>query len=397
VEKGHTQARAAPNAKPRTAPESVSPESGKPTVLVVDDDATNRALVEEALGDEGYRVVSATSGKEALELFESQRPDCVLLDVRMPDMDGFAVCERMRKLPLGEDVRILFLTAMRDLDSFEHALAAGGDDFLTKPVRPAELAVRVQTAVELRRLGAELGKQYALLKRQRDDLMRLHLQKERLMAFVVHDLKNPVHAMDLAAQLLSGEEVLTPVAREWVSSIRSHARQLDRMIMNLLDLAKADEGRLSAKKVPIHLGSVVAAVAAELDSIARVRHTEVQVLSLVEQLFADEDLIHRMLANLLENAIRHSPPETTVTVEARDVEDAVEIRVADCGPGVPRELRTRIFDAFIQVETEDLSLTRGGRGLGLAFCKEAVLAHGGEIWVDDAESGSVFCVRLPHG
>jgi signal transduction histidine kinase len=128
-----------------------------------------------------------------------------------------------------------------------------------------------------------------------------------------------------------------------------------------------------------------------------VRHTEVQVLSLVEQLFADEDLIHRMLANLLENAIRHSPPETTVTVEARDVEDAVEIRVADCGPGVPRELRTRIFDAFIQVETEDLSLTRGGRGLGLAFCKEAVLAHGGEIWVDDAESGSVFCVRLPHG
>ena len=218
------------------------------------------------------------------------------------------------------------------------------------------------------------------------------------MAFVVHDLKNPVYAMDLVAQLLAGEESLTHTARDWVRSIRSHARQLDRMIMNLLDLAKADEGRLTARKTPLDLGTMLAAVAFELEPISRNRNTTVDIVSTVDHLSADEDLLHRMLANLIENALRHAPQDSTVSVRAAAEGSSIEIRVADDGPGVPRGLRTRIFDPFIQVETGDLTLTRVGRGLGLAFCKEAALAHGGSIWVDEPayEIGSVFCVRLPH-
>jgi len=391
--------------EPRAAPQSetadgrtVANQAFRGAILVVDDDESSRSLLAAALRGDGHRVVTAESGPEAIARFEAVQPDCVLLDVRMPDMDGFAVCKRLRALPGGEAVRILFLTAMRDVDSFDNALAAGGDDFIGKPVRLAELSMRVETALELRRLGAEIGKQYALLKRQRDDVMRLNLQKERLMAFVVHDLKNPVHAIDLAAQLLAGEESLTHPARDWVRSIRSHARQLDRMIMNLLDLAKADEGRLTARKAPLDLGAVLAAVAFELEPISRNRNAVVDAVSAIDHLSADEDLLHRMLANLIENALRHAPQDSTVSVRATIEGSAIEIRVSDDGPGIPRELRARIFDPFIQVETGDLSLTRVGRGLGLAFCKEAVLAHGGSIWVDDATSdvGSVFCVRLPH-
>ena len=154
------------------------------------------------LEDEGYRVVLANGGAEAIAAFETERPDCVLLDVRMPEVDGFAVCERIRALPPAAETPILFLTALRDVDTFDRALRAGGDDFLTKPVRPTELVVRVQTALKLRRMSVELREHYDLLKQQRDDLMRLQLQKERLMAFVVHDLKNPVNSMDLHAQLL---------------------------------------------------------------------------------------------------------------------------------------------------------------------------------------------------
>src|SRR4029079_16757557 len=144
---------------------------------------------------EGYVVVEAVNGEDAIRSFEVDRPDCVLLDVRMPGMDGFVVCSRMRAMDGGHDVPIVFLTALRDVDTFDRALRAGGDDFLTKPIRPTELIVRVQNALKLRRLSGELREHYELLKHQRDDVQRLQLHKERLSAFIVHDLKNPVNTM----------------------------------------------------------------------------------------------------------------------------------------------------------------------------------------------------------
>jgi two-component system sensor histidine kinase/response regulator len=152
-------------------------------ILVVDDNEANRLLAQQTLEDEGYRVILATGGAEAVSAFTGETPDCILLDVRMPEVDGFEACRQVRALPGGEQIPIVFLTALRDVDTFDSALRAGGDDFLTKPVRLTELIVRVQTALKLRRMRVELGEQYDLLKRQRDDLMRLQLQKERLMSF----------------------------------------------------------------------------------------------------------------------------------------------------------------------------------------------------------------------
>src|SRR4029077_10189721 len=131
-----------------------------------------------------------------------------------------------------------------DVDTFDRALRVGGDDFLTKPVRPTELVVRVQAALKLTRLRSELHDHYELLKRQRDDLMRVQLQKERLTAFVVHDLKNPVNTMDLHAQMLCRDKELSANARESAASIRAEARHLMRLITNLLDISKSEEGRL---------------------------------------------------------------------------------------------------------------------------------------------------------
>src|SRR5215467_3709443 len=116
------------------------------TVLVVDDNEANRELARSTLEDEGYRVLVAKGGAAGVETFEREKPDCVLLDVRMPDVDGFMACERIRALPHGASTPIIFITALRDVDTFEQALRSGGDDFLTKPVRPTELVVRVQTA-----------------------------------------------------------------------------------------------------------------------------------------------------------------------------------------------------------------------------------------------------------
>ncbi len=227
---------------------------------MVDDNEANRSLARHTLEDEGYRVLSASGGEEAIAMVQREAPDCILLDVQMPGLNGFAVCERLRALPQGADTPVVFLTALRDVETFDQALRAGGDDFLTKPVRPTELVIRVQSALKLRRLSAEVREHYDLLKRQRDGMVRLQLQKERLMAFVVHDLKNPVNAMDLHAQLLTRDRTLGESARESAAQIRSTARQLNRMILNLLDISKADEGKLTAKRDDIDLRALVDAI-----------------------------------------------------------------------------------------------------------------------------------------
>jgi two-component system, sensor histidine kinase and response regulator len=374
-----------------------TPEAESAPILVVDDNEANRTLAQSTLEDEGYRVVLAAGGAEAVVAFERESPACVLLDVRMPEVDGFAACERIRALPKGAETPVIFLTALRDLDTFDRALRAGGDDFLTKPVRPTELLVRVQTALKLRRLGAELAEHYELLKRQRDDLTRLQLQKERLMAFLVHDLKNPVSSMDLHAQLLLRDRSASDDVRAAAAQIRTEARHLTRMILTLLDLSKADEGKLVPCYAAVDLPGLVAEVFAELEAHARGRKVVLRSSLEKERVSADPDLLRRVLTNLVENAIRHAPPETAVTVTTVAGPVWTELRVADAGTGVPREMREKIFDPFVQVEqTSSGSATRAGRGLGLTFCRAVADAHGGAIWVEDAAPGSIFCMKLPE-
>jgi two-component system sensor histidine kinase/response regulator len=366
-----------------------------PTILVVDDNEANRSLAQNTLEDEGYRVLLASGGEEALALFERDPADCVLLDVRMPGLDGFQVCERLRKTARGSETPVVFLTALRDVDTFDHALRSGGDDFLTKPVRPTELVIRVQSALKLRQLRSELREHYELLKHQRDDLLRLQLQKERLMAFVVHDLKNPVNAMDLHAQLLIRDKTLPAEARESAAQIRVAALRLGRMIMNLLDLSKGDEGKLTPNRRTVDLATLLGKVASELQATADERGVRLEVDPAARQVDADEDLLQRALINLGENAIRHTPKATVVRIASRREGSSAQIRVADQGKGIPAAMREAIFDPFVQLDGEGLPPSRGGRGLGLAFCRLAVLAHGGSIRVEDGEPGAVFVMTIP--
>ena len=374
---------------------TVRPQAREPLVLVADDNEGNRALVRSTLEPEGCRVILAKDGEEAVAAFERESPDCVVLDIRMPKLDGFGVCRRIRAHPRGPDTPILFFTALRDVDTFDQALEAGGDDFLTKPVRPAELLVRVQTALKLREMGVELRQYLDLVRRQRDDLIRTQLQRERLMAFVVHDLKNPVNAMDLHAQLLLRDKDLPEAVRESASLIRTEARHLTRMILNLLDLSKADEGKLTTRRESLDLRAIVDAIFVELEVVASRGSITLQATLDVDRVWADEDILRRTLVNLVENALRYTKPESVVEVRARRTDEGVEIRVADAGSGIPENMRDKVFEPFTQLG-DTASYNRSERGLGLTFCKTAVEAHGGRIWIEDGAPGAVFCMVFPH-
>jgi signal transduction histidine kinase len=366
-----------------------------PKILVVDDNAQNRALAQATLEDEGYEVVLATTGEQGIQAFESERPDCVLLDVRMPGTDGFAVCSSIRGLPRGADTPVIFLTALRDVDTFDRALRAGGDDYLTKPFRPTELVVRVQSALKLSRMSEELREHYDLVRRQRDDLMRLQLQKERLTAFVIHDLKNPVNSLDLHAQVLLRNRELPDRAKTSVHRIRDEARSLLRLVLNLLDISKSEEGQLVVRRSEIDLEALVAELVESHDVKAQAAGVVLGSSIEARSVRADADLLRRVIENLLDNAVRHAPEDGRVHVATTKLEDATEIRISDSGAGIAPEMREKIFERFVQVESGERLVTRTGRGLGLTFCKLAVEAHGGAIWVEEGSPGAVFCVRLP--
>lgn len=306
------------------------------------------------------------------------------------------MCRRVRSVPHGADVPVVFLTALRDIDTFEHALRAGGDDFVTKPVRPAELALRVQAALRVRRMGVELRDNYDLVRRQRDDLMRLTLQKERLTAFVVHDLKNPVHSMDLHAQVLLSNKALPADAKESVQHIRGEARALLRLVLNLLDISKSEEGCLSPVLAPVDLEALFAEIANAFIAHAQAAEVQLRHQMEVRSIQADVDLLRRVLENLLDNALRHTPAKSEIVLSARRSGGGVELCIADQGTGVPLELRDRIFERFVQVESgERPAMTRTGRGLGLTFCKLAIEAHCGTIKLEDGNPGAVFRLWLP--
>jgi two-component system, sensor histidine kinase and response regulator len=366
-------------------------------VLVVDDNEQNRALAKATLEMEEYDVVLAASGADALMAFEARQPDCVLLDVRMPVMDGLETCRRLRALPGGQAVPVLFLTAARDVDTFDAALAAGGDDFLTKPVQPTEMVLRVQAAVKLRDLDVSNKQFFALAKRQRDDLLRLQLQKERLTSFVVHDLKNPVNGIDLLAQLLQRDKRLPAETRETASAIRVEVAALMRLILNILDINKSEEGALSTSSAPLDLALLGQSVIDSIQPRARAREVALaSEIGAMDAVPADADLLRRVLENLVDNAIRYAPKGSQVTLTAQLDQGAVLLRVADQGQGVPLELRDSIFERFVQLGSGDRLAPRTGRGLGLTFCRLAVEAHGGRIYVEDGTPGAVFCIRLPR-
>ncbi len=369
------------------------PDSCLGHVLVVDDNEQNRLLAEGSLVDEGYDVVLAANGVDALACFAGQSFDCVLLDVRMPGMTGFDVCRELRKLPRGAETSILFLTALRDIDTFEAAHLAGGDDFLTKPLSPAELVVRVRTALQLRRADAVNRELVQTIRDQRDAMMRLQLQKEQLTAFLVHDLKNPVSALDLHAQLLLRNKTLSDSGKDSVRAIRHEAQRLTQLIGNMLDLSKGEAGELSLHKAAVDVVGLVQGVAQEFEVRAVDKQLSWKQEVASEQVSADPVLLRRVLENLVDNAIRHAPHGTPVTVRARRDGAFLELEVVDQGAGVPDAMKRAIFERFIQGgENQE---RRNGYGLGLAFCKLVVEAHDGSICVKDGSPGARFCIRLP--
>lgn len=362
-----------------------------PLLLVVDDDPINVELLGDLLRALGYRVATAGDGPAALRAVREQAPDLVLLDVMMPEMNGFEVCRALRADPSTSAIPVVFVTALSDTEDKVRAIEAGGDDFLTKPFSRPVLVARIRSLLRLKAANDALEASYRRLQeaeRMRDELTRM----------IAHDLRSPLAAVQGTLEMaLEGD--LGPLGGEALrlfGDARDRGDDALRMIADLLDVGRMEESRLQLEREEVPAAPLLRQVAEEWAVRAERQGSRVRADATPDglRLRVDAGLLRRVLANLVGNALRHGGGGVSVRLAASAAADppGVEFVVADDGGGIPEGMHERIFARYATLASDG-----GSSGLGLTFCKLAVETHGGRIWVDSREgAGSAFHFVIPN-
>lgn len=377
-------------------------------ILVVDDEEKNRRLLADLLSAEGYTVQTAVNGVEGLRVANEFRPETILMDVMMPEMDGVEACRRLKADPETTSIPILLATALHERADRLKGIQAGADDFMTKPIDVEEIRLRVRNAVHAKRLYDQVRDAYV-------QLQALQELRDNLTQFIVHDLRSPLAAIigNLELLKLGYLEPLKTKQLEGVSSAFGISHQLLEMINSLLDVARLESGRMPLRLESADLPHLVREALAILGPLLGCARVSVDVPPVLPPVVCDGVLIQRVLVNLLGNASNFVSTDGAIIVSARLTADGARagdpatpippdsqtpillVSVADTGPGIPAQYQEKIFDKFGQVDS------RSGRrkystGLGLTFCKLAVEAHGGRIGVQSVVGqGSTFWFTLP--
>lgn len=380
----------------------VAPANEAPLILVADDVPGNVELLVDQLTMLGFRTVTAFDAPAALEVCLESRPQVCILDVSMPSGDlgvdastaGFEVCRRIKRDPRTSRIPVIFLTALNDTMDRVQAIEAGGEDFLTKPHNSDLLGARVRSLVRLKSTTDALEESYRKLR-------ELENLREDLMRMVVHDLKTPLTSILATLELLGDGDMgpLEPRQLQAVHDTEEKAQELLALIEEILEIRRMESAEIALDLQPLRpeelLGDIVR------DWARRLEHDGARVTLEVARdapaFRGDAKLLKRVIGNLLENALTHAARGVHVTIAARRDHAGLRVVVSDNGPGIPKAERENVFQSFTSVRRSGAARARG-TGLGLAFCRLAVAAHGGRIWVEDTpgtESGSAFHIVLP--
>lgn len=387
-------------------------------ILVVDDEPINQKVLANHLGLQGYEVVPALNGIDALNALEKQRFDLVVLDVMMPEMSGYEVCERLRESFNMFELPVLMLTAKNQIGDFVRGLEAGANDYLTKPFDKRELLARVRTMISLREAvaaaltrAAELEQEKTRvaklrgdaegLAREADEARRISREKEDLLATMSHEIRTPLNAIIGYSEILH-EDMEMEEQKEFVPDvlkIQSSAKHLLALINNILDLSKIERGKMELFYEdcrPTELSDALLYTIQPM--IARNNNElEIDVHENMETFRTDTMKLHQILLNLLSNAAKFTRRGKIKLEMSRLEEEPGKMRftVSDTGIGMTKDQVGNLFQAYGQADCST-SKHYGGTGLGLVITKKLVEMMGGAIHVESELGwGTRFTVVLP--
>ncbi len=397
--------------QPSSAPNTAT--SAKPTLLVVDDEPIIRQVLWNYLS-QSYRVLSANSGPEALEILNKQSVDLVLLDVMMPKMSGYEVCSELRKQHALARLPVIFLTAKSQVSDRVVGLAAGANDFLTKPVARDELKARVATHLELRFVNRELSElvtertvqieeRERLLRERERLILQLEARNDELARFnytISHDLRNPLTTIRNYIGLLERDARAGDQERVKHDLVRidTAANQLTQSLDELYEFSRVGQQHNPHQAVPFI--DLINEAREKLDAELTERGIELLVASDLPIVLGDRPRLLEVVRHLLDNSIRYMGDQAKPRIDIGARTDAGQagspvcvLFVRDNGQGISPRYRRRVFELFERLDPKGSN----GTGIGLALVKRIVELHHGRIWVESqgVGHGSTFCFTLP--
>lgn len=354
------------------------------TILIVDDTPANLGVLVETLSEAGYQLMVAEDGEEALAQTEQTTPDLILLDVMMPGIDGFETCRRLKARAATRAVPVLFMTALNETADKVKAFAAGGVDYITKPIEHEEAMARVQTHLTLRRLQREQEEQLAL--------------KERFMRIAGHDLRNPLCLILMASDLARRQPGVTDSATltRCLDNIGESATQIRRIIDTFLEIRAASVSPFPDGKVD--LGMLASAIARQHEHAAERKRIELftELAPALPLARCDAALAYQACTNFTSNALKFTPLGGRVVLRTRaTVAGVVRVEVHDTGPGVPETERHRLFQENARLSPRPTA-GEESNGVGLAIVKHLIESQAGAVGAEfPSEGGSIFWFEVP--
>jgi len=390
------------------------------SILIVDDKPDNLRLLAGLLSKQDYIVRPAASGFQALTAVTEELPDVILLDVNMPEMDGYEVCKHLKADERTRDIPVIFVSALGEIRNKVKGFQVGGVDYITKPFQAEEVLARVHTHVALRRLQQNLEdknthlEQEIVRREQAEEELRVlndHLQettqqlqeanasKDTFFSIIAHDLRDPLTGLIRLTEALvqdlehNGQDRF----RTLVSRLHKDSTTVYALLMNLLEWSRLQRGLMEYEPETIPLATIVG-----LDMDLLRAHAEHKQITLKNQIsdgttvYADLKMIDTVIRNLLSNAVKFTESGGTIEVSAQPQENTVEISISDTGIGMDQTCLDNLFRIDAKCSRRGAADEKG-TGLGLILCKEFVEKNGGTIQVEsEVNKGSRFIVSLPH-
>ncbi|WP_046450862.1 MULTISPECIES: hybrid sensor histidine kinase/response regulator [Odoribacter] len=362
-------------------------------LLVVDDVQTNVLLLKALLSKDGYGILVANNGQEALEVIRNENPDLILLDVMMPGMDGFEVAERLKSEEYRCEIPIIFLTALDDTQSIVNGFKLGAGDFISKPFRKEELMVRIKHQLSL--VAAR-----RIIEEKNEELRKTIAGRDKMYSVIAHDLRSPMASMKMLLNtiMMSVEkDKIDPDIFDMLEMSNKTSEEVFSLLDNLLKWTKSQLGKLTVIPQKLDISGLADGVVEVMNSVAEVKHIKL-IRTDHESFFVyvDIEMIKSVLRNLISNAVKFSNPDSEIKVGIKAEDGKVIVSVTDSGKGIKKEDQHKLLKDSTHFTTYGTN-SEEGSGLGLLLCRDFARKNGGELWFESEENlGSVFSFSLPQ-
>ncbi|MEG0795171.1 MAG: hybrid sensor histidine kinase/response regulator [Odoribacter sp.] len=361
-------------------------------LLIVDDIQTNILLLRAILKKEGYHILTAASGLEALNVIQNEMPDLILLDVMMPGMDGFEVAGHLKGDECFANIPIMFITALDDTKNIVNGFQLGACDFISKPFCKEELVMRIKHQLDqvlsMRRMDEQTGE----LKKKIDGRDRIYSAMADSLQLPVTSTKMLLNAIMASVQ----PDKVGPNIFEMLEMSNKTSEEAFNLLDNLLKWTKNQLGELIIFPQKSDITKLVNGIADLMIPMARAKHIRIEKqIPLSIYVEVDTEMIKSVLRNLFFNAIKYSSSDSEIQVILKEKGTEVIISIVDSGVGIKKEDQLQIMDDTAYFTT-DGTYSEKGSGLGFLLCRDFIRKNGGELWFESEENvGSVFSFSLP--